>query len=200
MGNVMSTDLLNAVLSGDVAKTSGLLKKGGDCNTSNEEGSTLLMLAAGVGNMEMVEMLIKAGAAVDATDSRGWTALMKALFNYEQNRGFPDVVSVLIEAGADIEHQVSYGTRPLMIAAGYGEAGVVDVLLAAGVDATAKNEGGRSAKTIAETKDYVEVVNQLHMHEVRKAEGKPATCGSGAANKPAAPGVNVVNFVRKPLH
>jgi ankyrin repeat protein len=62
---------------------------------------------------------------VDATDARGWTALMKALFNYEQNRGFPDALEVLIEAGADIEHQVAYGTRPLMIAAGYGEARIV---------------------------------------------------------------------------
>ena len=196
----MSAEIINAVLAGDVAKTAALLKKGADCNSTNEEGSSLLMLAAGSGNLELVEMLIKSGAEVDATDARGWTALFKALFNYEQNRGFPDVVSILIAAGANIEHQVSYGTRPLMIAAGYGEAGVVEVLLAAGVDAGAKNEGGRSAKTIAETKDYVEVVNQLHMHEVRKAEGKPATCGSGASSKAPAPGVNVVNFVRKPLH
>lgn len=195
----MSTEILNSVLAGDAAKTAALLKKGADCNTSNEEGATLLMLAAAAGQIEMVEMLIAAGATVDATDSRGWTALMKGLFNYELNRGFPDVVSALIEAGADIEHQVSYGTRPLMIAAGYGEASVVEVLLAAGVDVGALNEGGRNAKTMAETKDYVEVVNQLHMHEIRKTDGKKASCSTGAVSK-AKPGVNVVNFVRKPLH
>jgi uncharacterized protein len=195
----MSNELLNAVLANDVAKATALLKSGADCNTSNEEGATLLMLAAGAGHIEMVEMLIAAGAEVDGTDARGWTALMKGLFNYELNRGFPDVVSALIEAGADIEHQVSYGTRPLMIAAGYGEAGVVEVLLLAGVDVGAVNEGGRNAKTMAETKDYVEVVNQLHMHEIRKADGKKASCSTGAVSK-AAPGINVVNFVRKPLH
>lgn len=195
----MSTELINAVLAGDVVKATALLKKGADCNTSNEEGASLLMLAAGAGHIEMVEMLIKAGAKVDATDARGWTPLMKALFNYEQNRGFPDVVSALIEAGADIEHQVSYGTRPLMIAAGYGEASVVEVLLAAGVDTGAMNEGGRTAKVMAETKDYVEVINQLHMHDLRKADGKKAGCSTGATSK-VAPGVNVVNFVRKPLH
>lgn len=195
----MSAELINAVLAGDVVKATALLKSGADCNSSNEEGATLLMLAAGAGHIEMVEMLIRAGANVDATDARGWTALMKGLFNYEQNRGFPDVVSALIAAGADIEHQVSYGTRPLMIAAGYGEAGVVEVLLAAGADTGALNEGGRTAKTMAETKDYVEVVNQLHMHDLRKADGKKGSCSTGAASK-AAPGVNVVNFVRKPLH
>jgi len=199
MGNNMSTDLLNTVLAGDVAKAAALLKSGADCNTKNEEGATVLMLAAGAGNYEMVEMLLKAGAEVDATDARGWTALFKALFNYEQNRGFPDVVSLLIDAGADIEHQVAYGTRPLMIAAGYGEARVVDVLLLAGVDVAAVNEGGRNAKTMAETKDYVEVVNQLHMYVLNQSDGKSPSCSSTGASKPA-PGVNVVNFVRKTTH
>ena len=124
---------------------------------------------------------------------------MKAVFNYEQNRGFPDVLEVLIEAGADIEHQVVYGTRPLMIAAGYGEARIVEVLVLAGVDVGAKNEGGRNAKTMAETKDYVEVVNQLHMHDLNNQEGKSPSCSSGAASK-AAPGVNEVNLVRKTTH
>ncbi len=195
----MSTELLNVVLAGDVATAAALLKNGADCNSKNEEGAPVLMLAAGAGNLALVEALIKAGAEIDAADERGWTALMKALFNYEQNRGFPDVVSELIEAGADIEHQVAYGTRPLMIAAGYGEARVVEVLLAAGVDVGAKNEGGRTAKTIAETKDYVEVFNQLHMHEMNKTDGKSTSCSSGAKTK-ATPGVHVVNFVRKPVH
>ena len=195
----MSTELFNTVLAGDVAKVTALLKGDADCNASNDEGASLLMLAAGAGQLAMVEMLLMAGAKVDATDARGWTALMKALFNYELNRGFPDIVSALISAGANIEHQVSYGTRPLMIAAGYGEASVVEVLLASGVDVGAMNEGGRNAKTMAETKDYVEVINQLHMHELRKADGKKASCSTGAVSK-VAPGVNVVNFVRKPLH
>jgi len=195
----MNTELSNAVLAGDLAKTKAMLSNGADCNAPNEEGATLLMLAAGAGHYEMVELLLEAGATVDATDTRGWTALMKAVFNYELNRGFPDVVSLLIDAGADIEHQVSYGTRPLMLAAGYGEAGVVDVLLAAGADSAATNEGGRTARTMAETKDYVEVVNQLHMHDLRNADPKRAGCSTGAVSK-VKPGVNVVNFVRKPVH
>ena len=197
MSTELLTAVLTAVLAGDLAKTSSLLKNGADCNAKNEEGATALMLAAGIGNLELVEMLLKAGAEVDATDTRGWTALFKALFNYEQNRGFPDVVSALIEAGADIEHKIAYGTRPLMIASGYGEARVVEVLLAAGVNTAALNEGGRSARTIAETKDYVEVVNLLHMHDLEHETGKMGSCPSAAAGK-VSPGVNVVNFMRKP--
>ena len=78
----MSTELFNAVLAGDVVKATAMLKNGADCNCSNDEGATLLMLAAGAGHIEMVEMLLAAAAKVDATDARGWTALMKALFNY----------------------------------------------------------------------------------------------------------------------
>jgi uncharacterized protein len=195
----MSAELINAVIAGDVGLAEALLKGGANSNAKDSEGATLLMLAANSGNLQMVEALLAAGAEVDAVDARGWTALFKALFNYEQNCGFPDVVRALIEAGANIEHQVAYGTRPLMIAAGYGEARVVDVLLLAGVDVDAVNEGGRSAKTIAETKDYVEVVNQLHMHILNNAGGDSPSCSSGAKGK-AVPGVNVVNFVRKSLH
>lgn len=195
----MSAELINAVLAEDLVKAAALLKNGADCNCKNEEGATALMLAAGTGNLQMVELLLEAGSEVDAKDERGWTALFKALFNYEQNCGFPDVVRALIKAGANIEHQVAYGTRPLMIAAGYGEARVVDVLLLAGVEVDAKNEGGRTAKTMAETKDYVEVVNQLHMYALNNAGGDSPSCSSGAKSK-ATPGVNVVNFVRKPLH
>src|SRR5512138_3821768 len=106
----MNTELLDAVLAGDLTQVASVLKNGANVNASNEEGTTALMLAAGLGKLDLVELLIKSGATVDATDARGWTALMKALFNYEMNRGFPDVVQALIDAGANIEHQITYGT------------------------------------------------------------------------------------------
>lgn len=193
----MNTELLDAVMAGDLTQVARVLKNGADVNAANEEGTTALMLAAGLGKLDLVEHLIKSGATVDATDARGWTALMKALFNYEMNRGFPDVVQALIDAGANIEHQITYGTRPLMLAAGYGEAGVVDVLLAAGADVNAKNEGGRTARVMAETKDYVEVINQLYVAELQTGADKEGKCPSGAG---AAPKSNVITFMKNPLH
>lgn len=190
----MSTETLNAVLAGNLTHTRALLQGGADCNSCNDEGATLLMLAAGMGNLAMVELLIESGANVNATDQRGWTALMKALFNHELNRGFPEIVSALIDAGADIETQIVFGTRPLMLAAGYGQAEVIEVLLAAGVDVRAENEGGRTARKMAEDKDYVEVINQLYQAELSLGDAK------GACSTQAKPGVNVVNFVRNPGH
>jgi ankyrin repeat protein len=188
----MSTELFDAVLSGDLINVLSLLQSGADCNSCNDEGVTVLMLAAGNGNLDMVNALIESGADINKPDPRGWTALMKALYNYDLDQGFPDIVSALIDAGADIETQIAYGTRPLMLAAGYGQAGVIEVLLAAGVDVRAKNEGGRTARMMAEDKNYIEVFNQLYQAELNLGEVKGA-CSTGPAQA-----IKVVNFVRNP--
>ena len=185
----MSDLLLEAVKSGDTSKISDFLKHGDDVNMRDADGATLLMLAAHAGNLNVVKMLLAAGADVKAMDDLRWTALMKAVYNAELDQGFPDVVQTLIDAGADIESEIVYGTRPLMLAAGAGEAGVVQVLLQAGVDPKAKNEGGRTALMMVKEKDYIEVINLLHEAESLMEEGE--SCGS---RNP--PGVNVVTFLK----
>jgi uncharacterized protein len=191
----MSTELFDAVLAGNLDKVNSLLQSGADSNASNDEGATALMVAAGNGHLAIVEALIESGANINATDPRGWTALMKAIYNYDLDQGFPEIVRALIEAGADIETQVAYGTRPLMLAAGYGQAGVIDVLLAAGVDVRAENEGGRTARTMAEYKDYVEVINQLYEAELKLGENMKGACSSHQSS-----GFSVINFARDTHH
>jgi ankyrin repeat protein len=192
----MPTELFDAVLAGNLANAHALLQSGTDCNAANEEGVTVLMLAAGNGHLDLVEALIEAGADVNATDTRGWTALMKAIYNFDLDVGFPEVVSTLIAAGAEIETEIAYGTRPLMLAAGYGQAGVIEVLLAAGVDVQAQNEGGRTARTMAEAKDYVEAFNLLYEAEMSLGENIKGACSSHDA-----PGISVINFTtHNPSH
>ncbi len=189
----MSTELFESALAGDLVRVRSLLQGGADCNARDDEGTTALMVAAGGGRLDIVQALIESGANVNATDARGWTALMKAIYNYDLDRGFPEIVSALIGAGADIEAQIAYGTRPLMLAAGYGQAGVIDVLLAAGADVRAENEGGRTARMMAEAKDYVEAFNQLYEAELNLGDNLKGACSSHHT-----PGVSVINFTRKP--
>ncbi len=189
----MSNPLFAAIQTGDLDAVRAQLRAGAECNALDEADLTPLMQAAYLGHQNIVEALVLHGAAVNAKNGQGWTALMKAIYNYDLDRGFPEIVSALIEAGAEIETEIAYGTRPLMLAAGYGQAEVIDVLLAAGADVLARNEGGLTARTMAEYKDYVQVINQLYEAELRTNDHV-----SGACSSKGAAGASVIRFTQNP--
>jgi ankyrin repeat protein len=188
----MTLELISAVISGEVDKAKLLLDAGGNVEARDAEGSTLLMLAAATGNLAMVELLVNSGASVNERDERGWSPLMKSVYNAERDCGFPDVAEYLIAHGADVEAPIGFGVRPLMLAAGYGEIGVVETLLKAGADVLARNEGGFTALMMVKQKHYVDVINRLHEAE------RDAGVEEGSCATKNAPGVNVVTFL-KPL-
>jgi ankyrin repeat protein len=98
-------------------------------------------------------------------------------------------VQALLEAGADKEARIGFGVRPLMYAAGNGEASVVEALLRAGADPAARNEGGRTALMMVKDRDYVDVINILH-------EAELALGGEGCGTR-NAPDMQVVTFLKK---
>lgn len=63
---------------------------------------TALMHASGEGHLEIVSLLIRAGAHVNTTTNQGTSALM-----YASNRGRTEVVRALLAAGADV-HQSAF--------------------------------------------------------------------------------------------
>ncbi|HEY0665669.1 MAG TPA: ankyrin repeat domain-containing protein [Gallionella sp.] len=186
----MSNELFDSVKAHDAGRVQKLLAGGSDVNARDGEGGTALMLAAHSGSLPIVEILLKAGADVNAAEGRGWTALMKAMYNHELKRGFADVAQALIDAGADIEAPVTYGVRPLMMAAGYGETEVVETLLEAGADVTARNEGGFTALMMVKQKHYIDVINLLHQAE------QLAGVGEGSCSTKHMPGSNAATFLK----
>lgn len=188
----MQTELIEAVKTHDVAEMERLVAAGADVDTRDAAGATLLMLAAHAGDLPMVEALLKAGANVNASDERGWAPLAKSVYNMEQKRGFAEVSRALILAGANIEASIGFGVRPLMLAAGYGEGEVVAILLSAGADPLARNEGGYTALMMAKQKHYVDVINLLHEAEYY------AGAGEGSCDSKNPPGSNVVTFMKRP--
>ena len=97
----------------------------------------LLNLPAANGSLETARVLIAAGAALEATDQTGLTALMCAAY-----RGHEPIVKLLIEAGASLEARDQDGYTALMFSANAGWASVVRMLLDAGAKPDASATDG----------------------------------------------------------
>lgn len=192
----MSQELFAAAQSGDTAQIKTLLEAGAGHAAVDEAGETALMHAAHAGHVAAVQLLIAAGADVNAKSPQGWTALAKAAYNSETERGYVEVIEVLHEAGASLDERIFFGITPLMLAAGGGDAQVVEWLINTGADVLAANEGGRTARMMADDKFYVDVINLLHEAEQQLGVSVDGSCSStrGVA-KP-----QVVNLMKPTTH
>ncbi|CAI8028796.1 Ankyrin-3, partial [Geodia barretti] len=124
------TELHNAAERGDVEAVERLLSTSVNVNSRTEdEGHTALRLASWKGHVEVVRLLLKAGAAVFIPDKCCRTPLYWASV-----RGHRAVVEQLLENGADVSICSEDGLSPLYVASQEGHSEVVDVLVKAGAD------------------------------------------------------------------
>ncbi|MGK2951322.1 MAG: ankyrin repeat domain-containing protein [Thiobacillus sp.] len=192
----MSQELFAAAQAGDAAQIKSLLEAGADHGATDEAGETALMHAARNGHVAAVQVLITAGADVNAKSPQGWTALAKAAYNGDTERGYVEVIEVLHQAGAPLDERIFFGITPLMLAAGGGDAPVVEWLINAGADVLAANEGGRTARMMADDKYYVDVINLLHEAEQQLGVTVDGSCSSTrGVTKP-----QVVNLMKPTTH
>jgi|EP01044_Picomonas_judraskeda_P006734 hypothetical protein len=84
-------------------------------------------------------------------DENGYTALYAATM-YEQEKA----VTMLIQAGSEIDKANNNGVTPLMAAARDGFTNIVQLLLEAGADFAQVDEFGRTADSVAEEKGFAE--------------------------------------------
>jgi len=192
----MSQELFAAARSGETEQIKKLLEAGADHAAADEAGETALMHAAHGGHVDAVQVLIAAGADVNARSPQGWTAVAKAAYNGETGRGYVAVIEVLREAGASLDERIFFGITPLMLAAGGGDAPVVEWLINAGADVLATNEGGRTARLMANDKFYVDVINLLTEAERQLGVSEDGSCSSTkSVVKP-----QVVNLMKPTTH
>jgi ankyrin repeat protein len=88
--------LFAAARGGDVDLLAEAMAGGAPPDLTNQNGDTLVMLAAYHGHAAAVKVLLDAGARPDQLNDRGQTPLAGATF-----KGYTDVVETLLAAGAD---------------------------------------------------------------------------------------------------
>lgn len=100
------------------------------------------------GDAAKVLSLLESGAAVNAKDSNGRTALMYA----DRVKGV-EVVKVLLKAGAEVKVKDNKGRTALMYQAYGGNDAIVEMLLKAGAEVNGKDEKDRTPLIWAATRD-----------------------------------------------
>ena len=170
--------LRQAVEAGDVAAIQRLVAAGHSPHKQNEDGDTVLILAARAGQAAAVKALIAAGADTELTDRSGFTALMAAAL-----QGHTDVAKELIKGGAKVDTVEPNGWTALHQAARYGHTPVIQVLLDGGSSLERKTNDGWPAMTVAA------YTGQSHAARVLIAHGAAvqAKHPDGSINREADP-------------
>jgi len=150
--------LIDAVLQTDLAAATDLLRQGHDVNRKDTTGLTPLMLAAGLGNPQMVEFLLTAEADVFMLDDRmGASALHKAA-----QSGSVNVARLLLERGAFINLQSPMlGHTALIDAVWHKRAAMVKYLLDQGARAETKTHYGATALEFATRDNLTDIIRLL---------------------------------------
>lgn len=123
---------------------------------SKSELSERLRIAATLGDVESVHVLLAQGADADNPDLDGRTAVIEAAW-----RGYPRIIKSLIDNGAKLSATDHTGKNALMWAAINGHAPVIKSLLAAGAPLNDQDNEGISALMRAAWNGHMDTVKVL---------------------------------------
>lgn len=104
------------------------LSHGADVHSVNRFGGTALIPASEHAHVDTVRMLIAAGVPVNHINDPGWTALLEAVVYGDGSPRYLDVITQLLDAGADQEIRDARGRTALENAQNLGQADVVALL------------------------------------------------------------------------
>lgn len=166
-----------------------LIKKGAKTEAATADGKTALMTAAAENNADAVDALLESGANPNARDEDGNSALhiaaendfslvAKLLFAKKADINIANKIgesplhiaaennkfrlaALLLKNNANANAKDEDENTPLHDAAGNGSIRIVKLLLANKADATLANKTGLTARQIAESADFAEIVALL---------------------------------------
>ena len=161
--------LIRAAIDGQLQEVQQLLDEGADPNT-NLYDYPPLNWSAWTGNVEMVRMLLAAGANIEGRNKKGSTPLILAAM-----KGRTTVLRELIQAGADLHAKTNStndntygGVTALMAAALQGYDTAVEILLEAGADPDDTTDEGLDAEGLAFSRGHIQLADKLAAAAARK--------------------------------
>lgn len=119
-----ATPLVLAIRYCKLSSVDVLVDAGADVNRRNEiDDLTPLDVAISCGKLDMIKVLLRHGARVDAVNSSGITAL-----HYAAGLGEPGLIHALVKAGADVSSKGPLGRTPIYLASIWGSAATIFAL------------------------------------------------------------------------
>lgn len=132
-GPVAESPVADAAQRGDLEVVRSLLRDGADVNAAQGDGMSALHWAAQGGQVEIIDVLLYAGANPEATTRLGgYTPLHLA-----SRAGRAGAIQKLLAGQADVDVRTATGVTALHYAAASGQADAVNALLAGGAETDA---------------------------------------------------------------
>lgn len=139
--------LESAALSGDMRQVKHFLDAGSDPNSRNNRAATPLAFAAFAGQYDIASLLITRGASPRGpTDVAGRSAIHWSVIGDR-----PEMVTLLLARGADVNAVTRSGETPLHFAVQVGARDSAAVLIAAGADLWLRDADGVTPLDVALT-------------------------------------------------
>lgn len=135
---LMASEIHEAAAEGDAARVKELLKENPELALEKDvRNETPLHIAAREGHLEVIKVVLKAGAPIDIGDNEESTPLdVAAIF------GHMEVAEYLVKKGAAIDHADVNGLTPLHFAAYNEQPEIAAFLIERGADASATTVNG----------------------------------------------------------
>lgn len=143
-------------LSPVLAGSAGSAQEGTMTTTGESELNSQLLQAAENGDLERVQVFLKAGASADAADSSGRTAL-----TWAAKGDHVTVARALIAAGADPDPQDSQRSNALLVTGETGSVAMLREVLKANPDLTRTNRFGGTALIPAADRGHLPYVREI---------------------------------------
>src|SRR5688572_30537323 len=134
-------DLLIAARNNDVDRVQRMIGQGMDPNTADQQGSTLLQIAAFEGYFDLAKYLLSQRARVRVRNSFGDSPVMVAAL-----KGHLELVRLLVAHGSDLNHE---GWTPLHYCAWSGHLDVCRLLIEQGARVDVRSANGTSPLMMA---------------------------------------------------